>query len=70
VVRRTPFVQFFGPPTGYIVNYTPDHAVRFDLNGDPVEAFNRAYFTVFGGKTMSGEAFAKITGMMPQIRAE
>jgi len=27
----------FGCPTGVIVNYTPDRAVRFDLNGDPVE---------------------------------
>ena len=24
VVRRTPQVQFFGPTTGFIVNYTPD----------------------------------------------
>jgi hypothetical protein len=24
VVRKTPTVQFFGPTTGFIVNYTPD----------------------------------------------
>jgi hypothetical protein len=37
VVRRTPFVEFFGATTGFIVNYTPDHAVRFDLEGRPVD---------------------------------
>ena len=41
--KKTPVVQFFGPTTGFIVNYTPDHAVRFDLDGRPVETFNRAY---------------------------
>jgi hypothetical protein len=43
VVRRTPFVQFFGPTTGFIVNYTPDDAVRYDLNGEPVEHRDAAY---------------------------
>ena len=43
VVRKTPFVQFFGPTTGFIVNYTPDHAVRFDLEGRPVETLAHAY---------------------------
>ena len=43
VVRKTPIVQFFGPTTGFIVNYTPDHAVRFDLEGKPVETLARAY---------------------------
>jgi hypothetical protein len=27
----------------FIVNYTTDHAVRFDLQGNPVEFFPRAY---------------------------
>ena len=35
VVQRTPVVRFFGPTTGFIVNYTPDHAVRFDIEGRP-----------------------------------
>jgi hypothetical protein len=53
-VARTPFVPFFGPTTGFIVNYTPDSAVRFDLVGDPVEHFDKAYIPgqveVFIGK--------------------
>jgi hypothetical protein len=53
-VKKTPEVPFFGKTTGFIVNYTPDSAVRFDLNGDPVEHFDRAYIPgqveVFIGK--------------------
>ena len=43
VVRRTPFVQFFGETTGFIVNYTPDYAIRFDLSGSPVEMLDHAF---------------------------
>ena len=43
VVAKTPSVPFFGKTTGFIVNYTPDSAVRFDLDGNPVENFDRAY---------------------------
>lgn len=54
VVERTPTVPFFGPTTGFIVNYTPDRAVRFDLEGAAVEQFGRAYdpgtVEVFVGK--------------------
>jgi hypothetical protein len=53
-VAKTPFVPFFGPTKGFIVNYTPDSAVRFDLDGNPVEHFDRAYISgqveVFIGK--------------------
>ena len=42
-VAKTPFVPYHGRTTGFIVNYTPDSAVRFDLDGDPVEHFDRAY---------------------------
>jgi hypothetical protein len=53
-VRKTPFVPYHGRTTGFIVNYTPDSAVRFDLAGNPVEHFERAYIQgqveVFIGK--------------------
>jgi hypothetical protein len=42
-VAKTPFVPFFGKTTGFIVNYTPDSAVSFDLHGNPVEHFDKAY---------------------------
>ena len=33
----------FGRPVGVIVNYTPDRAIRFDLSGQPIEAFDHAH---------------------------
>jgi hypothetical protein len=33
----------FGRPVGVIVNYTPDRAVRFDLDGKPLVIFPRAH---------------------------
>ena len=41
--QRTPIVPFFGPTTGFVVNYTPDHAVRFNLEGSPIETLTHAY---------------------------
>ena len=38
--RRIPA---FGKPTGIVVNYTPDHAVEFDLQGKPVMTYDHAY---------------------------
>jgi hypothetical protein len=68
IVRKTPFVQFFGKTTGFIVNYSPDHAVRFDCEGTPVEIFSRAYrpgeVTVsLGRRLISAEAFGKALGI-------
>jgi hypothetical protein len=67
VVRRTPAVQFFGATTGFIMNYTPDHAVRFDLGGNPVETLTRAYRPMevtltIGRREMSAERFGQILG--------
>ncbi len=36
-------IPAFGKPTGVIVNYSPDHAVEFDLNGNPLRVFDRAH---------------------------
>jgi hypothetical protein len=70
VVRQTPVVMFFGPTTGFIVNYTPDVAVRFDLDGDPVEVLSGAYFPgevelQIGRSRISGESFGRIMGFIP-----
>ena len=35
-------MPFFGAVTGVIVNYAPDRAVRFDLDGTPIECLPRA----------------------------
>jgi hypothetical protein len=36
-------VPFFGATKGFIVNYTPDHAVQFDIDSNVVASFERAY---------------------------
>ena len=36
-------IMFYGRPTGIIVNYSPDAAVRFDLEGNAVEGLPSAY---------------------------
>jgi hypothetical protein len=36
-------IMFYGRPTGIIVNYSPDDAVRFDLEGNAVEGLPTAY---------------------------
>jgi len=46
----------------------PDHAVRFDLQGNPVEVFPRAYCPgqvtlTLGGRKISAEKFANIVGL-------
>jgi hypothetical protein len=33
----------FGRPIGLVVNYSPDRAVRFDINGNAIEILQRAY---------------------------
>lgn len=33
----------FGLVTGFVINHTPDHAVRFDLDGNPMETLEKAY---------------------------
>jgi hypothetical protein len=34
---------YFGKIIGVIVNYSPDHAVRFDLDGHPIEVLPKAW---------------------------
>jgi len=36
-------IPTFGKPVGVIINYSPDCAVRFDLEGQPIEMMDRAY---------------------------
>jgi hypothetical protein len=47
-------IPTLGKPTGFIVNYSPDKAVQFDLTGNPLSAFDRSH--------RSGEASLSISG--------
>ena len=33
----------FGRPLGVVVNYSPDHAIHYDLKGNEIEVFDKAY---------------------------
>ena len=35
----------FGRPVGFVVNYSPDHAIRYDLEGNALEILPAAYRT-------------------------
>ena len=35
-------VPLYGPVTGFIINYTPDHAVQYDLDGQALETLASA----------------------------
>jgi hypothetical protein len=41
--RREAPTLFYEAITGAIVNYSPDRAVRFDLEGNPARVYYRAY---------------------------
>jgi hypothetical protein len=47
-------VPFFGYALGFIVNYSPDQAVRYDLKGNAVENLSKAF--------RSGEAWVSLKG--------
>jgi hypothetical protein len=40
---KSDVIPAFGRPTGIIVNYRPDRAVRFDLEGNALEILSNAY---------------------------
>ncbi len=74
VVRRTPTITFFGRTTGFIINYSPDDAVRFDLRGNPVEVLSRAYSPAqielqIGRRKVSADRFGRIMGVSPGQRS-
>lgn len=71
VVRKTPFVQYFGPTTGFIVNYSPDHAVRFDLQGKLIKSLMRAYRPMevtlsLGRRKVLAETLGCVLGTIPR----
>jgi len=55
----------YGEPTGIIVNYAPDSAVRFDLAGAPQEAFAAAYRVGQAELLIKGRPIP--SGILPQV---
>ena len=61
------YLPAYGRATGLIVNYSPDRAIQFDLSGNPVKVFDRAYRLgtaqlLIGGRPFSQAELAKSLG--------
>lgn len=68
VVRATPEVAFFGPTTGFIINYTPDVAVQFDTDGQPLKQLDHLYSPgmvslSIGNRSVDANTLEKLLGM-------
>lgn len=60
-------VPFFGRPTGFVINYTPDFALKFDRSGRLVARLDRAYRVgesgvIIGGKYIGESTWAALLG--------
>ena len=65
VARNTPVLAFHGKTVGFIVNYDPDHAIQFDLDGNPIAQLDGAYspgqISLFlGSRPVDVKALAKL----------
>ncbi len=61
-------VPGLGAVTSYVVNYSPDRAVEYDLAGDPVREFDRAIpmpwaGMVVGGKRIGSKTWSRLMKM-------
>jgi hypothetical protein len=57
----------FGRPTGFVVNYSPNHAVRFDLEGHALERLPTAHR--IGQATLHINASSIASGVLPTMAA-
>jgi hypothetical protein len=60
-------VPAFGKPIGFVINYSPDKAVRFDPNGQPIAMLDKAVrpgtaALRLGGRPIPAEALGLIFG--------
>jgi hypothetical protein len=60
-------VPFFGHALGFFINYSPDHAIRFDLNGTPIEVLDLARrpgvaSITLGRRKLTEDEFKWLTG--------
>jgi hypothetical protein len=58
-------VPAFGKPMGFVINYSPDKAVRFDSNGQPIAMLDKAVrpgtaFLRLGGRAITAEALGLV----------
>lgn len=59
VVRHRGEIPAFGAPTGIIINYSPDSAARYDLDGNLIEKLDRAKRLGSTGYSVSGRPLSE-----------
>jgi hypothetical protein len=62
------YVPFFGEPIGLIINYSPDRALHYDLEGNPIEWLPAAYRVgqielTLGSRIKSPRTVARVLGI-------
>ncbi len=62
VARKTPEVKFFGPVTGFVVSYSYDVSVRFDLEGEPQAVMSGPYQPGMASVAISGRKISRMVG--------
>ena len=68
LVRLPEGVPAFGKPVGFVINYSPDKAVRFDSNGQSIAILDKAVrpgtatLLRFGGRPIPAEALGLVFG--------
>jgi hypothetical protein len=60
-------VPAFGKPIGFVINYSPDQAVRFDRNGQPIAILDKAVrpgtaVLRLGGRPIPADALRLVFG--------
>jgi len=60
-------VPAFGKPIGFVINYSPDQAVKFDRNGQPTAILDKAVrpetaVLRLGGRPITAQALGLISG--------
>jgi hypothetical protein len=65
LVQWNGIVPAFGRPIGIVVNYSPNHAIRFDLDGMPREFFSKAYRVGQAHLLLKGRPIP--AGLLPQV---
>jgi hypothetical protein len=63
--RTAELIPAFGKPVGFVINYSPDKAVRFDRNGQPIETQDEAVrpgtaVLRLGGRPIPAEALGLV----------
>ena len=60
-------IPTFGKPVAVVINYSPDHAVEFDLNGNPLRVLDHAHRPGTASFSLKGRASPLSRGEMAAV---